>query len=73
MLSEKTEALETALWVALNTLQEGAEMSRKLAAQSRTRNHEHAAAHFEERARRTSEQAALICQVLADRLAGTTW
>ena len=48
-------------------------MSRKLAAQSRTRDHEHAAAHFEERARRTSEQAALICQVLADRLAETTW
>lgn len=65
MLSEKSEALEAALWVALNTLEEGAQMSRRLAAESHARGHEHTAVRFEERARKTREQAALIRQVLS--------
>ena len=73
MLSEKTEALETALWVALNTLEEGAQMSRKLADEFRARGHEQAAVRFEERARRPSKQAALIRQVLANRPAETAY
>jgi two-component system chemotaxis response regulator CheB len=67
MLSEKTEALEAALWAALNTLEEGVDMSRRLAEESRARGHEHAAARFEDRARRTQEQAQLIRQALAGR------
>jgi two-component system chemotaxis response regulator CheB len=72
MLSGKTEALEAALWTALNTLEEGAQMSRRLAAESRTRGHEHAAARFEERARKTREQADLIRQALDNGAADTT-
>lgn len=64
MLAGKTEALEGALWTALNTLEEGAQMSRKLAKESHGRGHEHAAARFEERARKTREQADLIRQAL---------
>lgn len=52
MLSEKSEALESALWSALNTLEEGAQMSRRLAAEARSRGHEYAAMRFEERAGR---------------------
>jgi len=64
MVTEKYEALEAALWVALNTLEEGAQMSRRLAAEARARGHEHAAARFEERARKAREQAGLIRQAL---------
>jgi hypothetical protein len=63
-LAGKTEALEGALWTALNTLEEGAQMSRRLAEESHGRGHEHAAARFEERARKTREQADLIRQAL---------
>ncbi len=53
MLAEKTEALEAALWVALNTLEEGAQMSQRLAAEARARGQKYAAARFEERAKKT--------------------
>jgi two-component system chemotaxis response regulator CheB len=72
MLSGKTEALEAALWTALNTLEEGAQMSQKLAAESRIRGHEHAAVRFEERARKTREQADLIRQALDNGAAYTS-
>ena len=65
MLAGKSEALEGAMWTALNTLEEGAQMSRRLAADSRARGHEHAAARFEERARKTRGQADLIRQALS--------
>lgn len=65
MLNEKSEALEGALWLALNTLEEGAQMSRRLAAESRSRGQEYAAARFEERARKTREQAGLIREALS--------
>ena len=64
MLAEKTEALENALYVALNTLEESADMVERLAARSREREHEHAAKRFEERARNARRQAAVIRQVL---------
>jgi two-component system chemotaxis response regulator CheB len=72
MLTGKTEALEGALWIALNTLEEGAQMSQKLATQSRARGHEHAATRFEERARKTREQADLIRQALDNGAADAT-
>jgi two-component system, chemotaxis family, protein-glutamate methylesterase/glutaminase len=40
MLAGRSEALEGAMWAALNTLEEGAQMSRRLAADSRARGHE---------------------------------
>ena len=65
MLAGKSEALEGAMWSALNTLEEGTQMSRRLAADSRARGHEHAAARFEERARKARGQADLIRQALS--------
>ena len=53
MLAGKSEALE-----------EGAQMSQRLAVESRDRGQEHAAARFEERARKTRGQAGLIRQAL---------
>ena len=64
MLDEKTEALESALYAALNTLQENAAMSDGLAARSRESGYKHAAARFEARAREAREQAEIIRQVL---------
>ncbi len=72
MLSGKTEALEGALWTALNTLEEGAQMSQRLATESRARGHEHAATRFEERAHKTREQADLIRQALDNGAADAT-
>lgn len=72
MLSGKSEALEGALWAALNTLEEGAQMSQRLAAESRARGHEHAAARFEERARKTRNQSSLIRQALDNSAADVT-
>ncbi len=64
LLEGKTEVLEGPLWAALNTLEEGAAMSHRLAPESPYREHEHAAARFEERARRNEELANLIGKAL---------
>ena len=64
MLEEKTEALENALYVALNTLEESAMMADRLANRSRELRQEHATARFEQRARETRQQAGVIRQVL---------
>ena len=64
MLDEKDEALESALYAALNTLEESASMSNGLAVRSREGGHEHAAARFAERARQAREQAETIRRVL---------
>lgn len=63
-LEEKFEALENALYVALNTLEESAQMSDRLAARSRKQTNEQAAARFEERARDQRRQAAEIRRIL---------
>ena len=66
MLDEKSEALEGALYVALNTLEENALMADRLANRSRQLRHEHATARFEQRAREARQQAQIIRQVLVD-------
>ena len=69
ILDEKSEALENALYVALNTLEESALMSERLAARSREHEHEHAARRFEERAQDARRRAAAIRQVLTEDVA----
>lgn len=64
MLDEEGEMLESALYTALNTLEESAAMSKRLANGSRERGHHHAAARFEGRARENRDRAAVIRQVL---------
>jgi len=66
VLDDKAEALENALYVALNTLEESAAMSRTLANRAREHRQEHAATRFEERARKAREQVDLIRRVLSD-------
>ena len=63
-LDGKSEALERALWVALNTLHESAEMSRRLAVEAHARGNRRSEEYFEERAKKTEGQAILIRQVL---------
>ena len=63
-LDEKTEALENALYKALNTLEESALMSDGLASRSRESGYAHAATRFETRAREAREQARTIRRVL---------
>ena len=65
MLVEQSETLEAALWVALNTLEENANLVRRLAKQSRERNHGHVAARFEEKVRDAEQRAAVIREVLS--------
>jgi two-component system chemotaxis response regulator CheB len=66
MLDEKTEALEDALYVALNTLEESGLMADTLAARSREQGHGHAAARFEKRARSAHQKAQTIRRLLTD-------
>lgn len=65
MLDEKSEELEQALYVALNTLEENALMADRLAARSRE-HHGHAAARFEKRAEDARQHAKIIRRVLTD-------
>lgn len=57
---------ENALYVALNSLEENADMARSLVKRSRDQNHEHAARRFEERARNMEEKPAVIRGVLTE-------
>ena len=66
VLDENTEALEGALYMALNTLEESATMADRLAARSRGHDHPYAAARFEERAKDARQRAAMIHRVLTE-------
>jgi two-component system chemotaxis response regulator CheB len=66
VLNGKTEALENALYVAFNTLEESAAMAERLAARSREQQNNHAARRFEERARDSRRRAAVIRGVLTE-------
>jgi two-component system chemotaxis response regulator CheB len=66
VLEEKSEVLESALYLALNTLEESAAISESMAASSRGRGHEHAAGRFEERALEARRRAAAIRRVLTE-------
>jgi two-component system chemotaxis response regulator CheB len=66
VLAEKSEVLESALYTALNTLEESAAMAERLAARSREYQHEHAARRFEQQARSKRQQAVVIRQVLTE-------
>ncbi len=64
MMAEQTDAVEDALWTALNILQESAQMSERMAAESRQRSRNFAAAHFDEMAREKWGRADTLRRVL---------
>lgn len=63
-LAGQAEAVEEALWIALNTLQESALIAEQLADEARRRDHHRVAAHFDEKVLQTQQHVALLRQVL---------
>jgi two-component system, chemotaxis family, protein-glutamate methylesterase/glutaminase len=66
VLEEKSEVLENALYLALNTLEESATMSERMAARFHAGGNNHAVARFEERAREARRRAAEIRRILTE-------
>jgi len=66
MLEEKSEVLEGALYMALNTLEESAAMVERLATRSHENGQKLAAARFEERAREAKRRAWVIRRILTE-------
>ncbi len=64
MMDEQAEALESALWVAMKTLQESAELSHRMARQAQQRGQDWMARRFEARFQQTQQRIALIQRVL---------
>jgi predicted Holliday junction resolvase-like endonuclease len=58
--------LENALYMALNTLEENAEIAERLAVRSRARQLLQAAERFEKRAKEAREHAVVIRRVLSE-------
>lgn len=66
MIDAQAEALEEALWLAYNTLEEQALTAERLAREATERRHHHVAARFEERARESRRRAAVIRKVIVE-------
>ena len=64
VLAEQSDALEEALWVALKTLQESADLAQRLAQQAHRRGQEWLAKRFDEKQHDALHRAALIRRVL---------
>jgi two-component system chemotaxis response regulator CheB len=67
LLTQQSEALEGALWVALRSLEERAALARKLAEPARRRGHRITASRFQEQAQEAQQAARLVRQLLLDR------
>jgi two-component system chemotaxis response regulator CheB len=66
LLTQQSEALEAALWVALRTLEERAAMAIRLAEPARRRGHVITATRFEEQAQEAEQAAGLVRRLLLD-------
>jgi two-component system chemotaxis response regulator CheB len=66
LLTQQSEALEAALWVALRSLEERAALARRLAEPARRRGHSITATRFEEQADETQHAARLVRDLLLD-------
>jgi hypothetical protein len=66
MVEEKATAVEDVLWVALQTLEERAQMLETLAGEDRQRGRHHNAGGFADRARETRVNADRLRQLLGD-------
>jgi two-component system, chemotaxis family, protein-glutamate methylesterase/glutaminase len=66
LLTQQSEALEAALWVALRSLEERAALARRLAEPARNRGHSITATRFEEQAAEAQQAARLVRDLLLD-------
>src|SRR4029453_2096496 len=66
LLTQQSEALEAALWVALRSLEERAALARRLAEPARNRGHSITATRFEEQADEAQHAARLVRDLLLD-------
>ena len=74
LLTQQSDALEAALWVALRSLEERAALARRLAEPARSRGHSITATRFEEQAAEAQHAARLVRDLLLDRDAfATAW
>src|SRR5439155_3002201 len=64
MMDEHAVVLESALWVAMKTLQESAELSHRMAQQARQRGQDWVARRFEARFGENQQRIALIQRAL---------
>ena len=64
LLTQQSEALEAALWVALRSLEERAALARRLAEPARNRGHSITATRFEEQAAEAQQAARLVRDLL---------
>jgi two-component system chemotaxis response regulator CheB len=67
LLTQQSEALEAALWVALRSLEERAALARRLAEPARRRGHRITATRFQEQAQEAQQAARLVRRLLLDR------
>ena len=67
LLTQQSEALEAALWVALRSLEERSALSRRLAEPARRRGHSITATRFEEQAAEAQQAARLVRDLLLNR------
>jgi two-component system, chemotaxis family, protein-glutamate methylesterase/glutaminase len=67
LLTQQSEALEAALWVALRSLEERAALARRLADPARRRGHSITATRFEEQAAEAQQAARLVRDLLLNR------
>jgi two-component system, chemotaxis family, protein-glutamate methylesterase/glutaminase len=67
LLTQQSEGLEAALWIALRSLEERAALARKLAEPARRRGHTFSARRFEEQATEAQQAARLVRNLLLDR------
>ena len=74
LLTQQSEALEAALWIALRSLEERAALARRLAEPARRRGHRITAGRFEEQAAEAQQAARLVRDLLLSRDAfATAW
>jgi two-component system chemotaxis response regulator CheB len=67
LLTQQSEALEAALWVALRSLEERAALATRLAEPARRRGHTITATRFQEQAQEAQQAARLVRRLLLDR------
>jgi two-component system, chemotaxis family, protein-glutamate methylesterase/glutaminase len=73
LLTQQSEALEAALWVALRSLEERAALAERLAEPARRRGHAITRTRFQEQAQEAQQAARLVRRLLLDRDSFAAW